>query len=117
MWSLARRFLFFGMALGVLLGTAYVSFRCGKSQGLKDAPRHYYSVDVGRALRENPQFRQYVDSLYVRTYRDAIDSVLRTDPVVSVVADWLVAHPGCEIGSYRPNPSVTRKDFEGAFFR
>ena len=96
---LVRIFFAILAVLGILLGTAFVSFRCGKSQGLKDAPRHYYSVDVGRALRENPQFRQYVDSLYVRTYRDAIDSVLRTDPVVSVVADWLVAHPGCEIGS------------------
>lgn len=111
-----RKFLIFVMALGVLLGTAYLTFKCGYSQGLKDAPRHYYSVDVGRYLRENPEFRHYVDSLYVSTYTHVLDSVIRTDKIVGLVSSWLDAHPNCAIGK-RESLKASASDFENVFFR
>lgn len=113
---LVRIFFAILAVLGILLGTAFVSFRCGVTQGLKDAPRHFYSVDVARALNENPQFRHYVDSLYVSTYRAAFDSLMRTDRALSVISDWLVAHPDCAMSVNKPVPNVGRQEFENTFF-
>lgn len=118
MSSLARKFLLFVMALGVLLGTAYLTFGCGYRQGFEDAPRHYYSVDLAKAIRTNPSFRTYVDSLYVATYTQVLDSVIRTDKVVGLVSDWLDAHPGCAMeGRTGKKVNARVKDFEDVFFR
>jgi len=111
-----KKFVFFVMALGVLFGTVYLTFKCGYSQGLKDAPRHYYSVDVGRYLRENPEFRRYVDSLYVSTYTHVLDSVIRTDRIIGLVSSWLDAHPDCAIGK-KSRIRATSADFESVFFK
>lgn len=111
-----KKFLIFVMALGVLFGTVYLTFKCGYSQGLKDAPRHFYSMDVSRALTDNPAFRRYVDSLYVGTYRAVMDSVIRTDKMMSLVGKWLDAHPDCAIGKREPL-RATSSDFERVFFK
>lgn len=116
MLFLVKKFFLFLAVLGILFGTAFVSFRCGRSQGFKDAPRHFYSVDVARALRENVQFRHYVDSLYVTAYRSAFDSVMRTDKALAVVSDWLVSHPDCAMSVKKSVPNVGKADFENMFF-
>lgn len=113
---LVKRFFLFIAVLGVLFGTAFVSFRCGHNKGLKDAPRHYYSMDVSRALRESDVFRHYVDSLYVSTYRSAIDSIIRTDKVIDVVAKWVENHPGCSMSTRKPLNNVGKREFENTFF-
>ena len=112
-----KKFIIFMMALGVFFGTAYLTFKCGYSQGLKDAPRHFYSVDVARAIRENRDFKRYVDSLYVSTYISVIDSVIRTDKVVGLVSGWLDAHPDCAIGKRLPTKNVKASDFDNVFFK
>lgn len=116
MSSLVRKFFLFVAVLGILFATAFVSFRCGRSQGLVDAPRHFYSVDVSRALRDNPQFRQYVDSLYVSTYRSAIDSILHTERVVGLVAHWLSERPGCVEHTFATD-TVGVREFRNFFFK
>lgn len=118
MSSLARRFFVFVGVVCVLFGAVFVSFRCGHSRGLKDAPRHYYSVDVAYALNNNPAFRTYVDSLYVSTYRSYLDSSLRTDRIAGLVSNWLKDHPGCSIGGVkRPSVKPKASDFERLFFK
>lgn len=116
MSSLVRKFLLFLVALGILFGSAFIAFRCGYKKGLGDAPRHYYSLDVSRALTENPAFRRYVDSLYVTTYRSVMDSVIRTDKMMTLVGKWLDAHPDCAMSVNKPVPNVGRQEFENTFF-
>lgn len=109
---LAKKFVLFLGALGVLFGSVFISFRCGYSKGLEDAPRHFYSVDVLNALNTNPDFRSYVDSVY----RAAIDSVIRQDQFVTMVGRWLDEHPGCAIQKMSKVPGVSVQDYERVFF-
>lgn len=102
--------------VGVLFLSAFISFRCGYGQGLKDAPRHHYSVDVSNALRTNPLFRVHVDSLFRESYRVAIDSILRKDEVVGMIGKWLDAHPGCQMKKESPLP-ITAGEAERVFFK
>lgn len=113
---LAKKYFIFLVALGILFSAVFLSFRCGYKKGLGDAPRHFYSMDVSRALTDNPAFRRYVDSLYVGTYRAVMDSVIRTDKVMSLVGKWLDAHPDCAIGKREPL-KATSSDFERVFFK
>ena len=92
---LAKKFVSsFWARLGVLFGSVFISFRCGYSKGLEDSPRHFYSVDVVKALNTNKDFKRYVDSLYIATYRSVLDSVVRHDKVISVIGKWIDEHPG-----------------------
>lgn len=92
---LVRRFILFVCVLFVLFLTSFVSYRCGRSQGLKDAPRHFYSADVASALKENPDFRHYVDSLYVSTYSRIVSEFIATDKGQALVREWVMSHPAC----------------------
>ena len=113
---LAKKFVLFLGALGVLFGSVFISFRCGYSKGLEDAPRHYYSVDVANSLRTNPEFRAYIDRVYRDTYIQVIDSVLRKDKLMSVIGGWLDAHPDCQIKK-ETNLRVNPESAEKVFFR
>ena len=42
-----------------------------------------------RLFRDNTDFKLYVDSLYIATYRNVLDSVIRTDKMVGVMFDWM----------------------------
>ena len=109
---LAKKFVLFLGALGVLFGSVFISFRCGYSSGLKDAPRHFYSVDIRRSLEKNADFKNYVDS----TYRAAVDSVIRKSDFYSFVGKWLDEHPGCTMQKMSVVPGVSRQDYERVFF-
>lgn len=112
---LVRRFFLF-VAVGlVLFFTAFVSFRCGRSQGMDDAPRHHYTFDVMRSMETSPEFRYYVDSLYKSTYREYIDSVVNDSRFPGFVFNWLKEHPGCEFAVERPHRSSS-VDFGRTFF-
>lgn len=113
---LAKKFVLFLGALGVLLGSVFISFRCGYSSGLEDAPRHFYSVDVARSLKTNPAFKSYVDSLFVREYRSAIDSIVRTDEVLGVIGKWLDDHPGCAMQGASTVPGFSKREYDNVFF-
>ena len=114
---LAKKFVLFLGALGVLFGSVFISFRCGYSKGLEDSPRHFYSVDVVKALNTNKDFKRYVDSLYVATYRSVLDSVVRHDKVISVIGKWLDEHPGCAMQKTSVIPGVSQKEYERLFFK
>lgn len=110
---LAKKFVLFLCALGVLFGSVFISFRCGYSSGLKDAPRHFYSVDIRRSLETNADFKNYVDSLY----HAAIDSVIRRSDFYSFVGQWLDSHPGCALQKMSKVPGVTQQDYERVFYK
>ena len=112
---LAKKFFLFLGALGVLFGSVFISFRCGYSKGLEDSPRHFYSVDVVKAMNTNSDFKRYVDSLYIATYRSVLDSVVRHDKVISVIGKWIDEHPGCAMSEMSVVPGVTRRDFDRIF--
>ena len=90
---LGRKFLAFLLVMVVFFGSVYVSYRCGYRQGMVDAPRHYYSFDVMKALRTSPQFKAYVDSLYMATYRGFIDSLMKKDDVAGMVGRYRIERP------------------------
>ena len=115
--KILKKFALFLGALGVLFGSVFISFRCGYSKGLEDSPRHFYSVDVVKALNTNTAFKRYVDSLYTATYRTVLDSVVRHDKVVSVLGKWLDEHPGCAMQKMSVVPGVSQRDYERVFFK
>lgn len=92
----------------LFVGGLFVSYRCGVSTGRSEASRYFYSADVMGALRADPAFKRYVDSLYTATYNVVLDSVIRTDRVLAVVGQWLDAHPGCEMMDQRSLPIDSR---------
>lgn len=90
---LGRKFVLFVVLMVLLVGAVFVSYRCGYRQGMDDAPRHYYSFDVMKALRTNSQFKAYVDSLYMATYRGYVDSLMRRDDVAGMVGRYKIERP------------------------
>lgn len=113
---LAKKFVLFLGALGVLFGSVFISFRCGYSKGLEDAPRHHYSVDVARALRENPDFRRYVDDVYRSAYIQVLDSVIRKGELMGLIGGWLDEHPNCQIKDEKML-KIDSKSAEHVFFK
>ena len=93
-----------------------MSYRCGYSSGLDNAPRFFYNAQVKKLLATDHDFKHYVDSLYGVTYRSFLDSVLRADNVVNVVSRWLEAHPGCELKKERIVP-ISKSGYEKGFYK
>lgn len=113
---LGRKFILFFCAFVFLFAAVFVSYRCGYGTGLKEAPRHHYSVDVMKSLKTSPEFRLYVDSLYMSAFRAHVDSVIRRDDIIGLMADWMDHHPGCQMKGERRVP-VTKSQVEGLFFK
>lgn len=116
MFFLVKRFAWVMGAFCVLFLSVFISFRCGYKKGLEDAPRRFYSVDVATALRENPDFRNYVTEVYSATYRQVLDSVLRTDKLLAVYGQWMDSHPGCAMMQEK-KVGIDVKDAEKVFFK
>ena len=122
MLYLVRRLLAVFLLLLAVVGTSWVSYRCGHRQGLADAPRYHYGLDVTHELKTNPLFREYVIGIYGREFRMAIDSVLATKDVADVFHEWLrreapVCNSGVSSASAKPERVPTKADYEKVFFK